>query len=156
MLEQIQVPNSIPKYSNQSSWVLKEEADTIKFGKYLTQSLVDKNIVLLDGPLGSGKTSLVKGIAQGLSITEPITSPTFALSHHYVHGKRTLIHLDLYRLEKSIAANELFIEEEETAKNFNALMVIEWPSRLSLAIEDALKMRLEYLGCGGRKISLTC
>ena len=151
---QIKVPNTIPKHSNQSSWVLKEPTDTIKFGKYLSKYLINKDILLLDGPLGAGKTSLVKGIAQGLSIEEAITSPTFALSHHYLTGKRVLIHLDLYRLEEPLAANELFFQEEETALQLGGLLIIEWPSRLSLELESACLINLQYLPSGGRTISL--
>ena len=72
---------------------------TLKLGKQFAQELKPNSIVLLDGPIGAGKTSFVQGIAEGLSITEDITSPTFALSHHYNSGKIPLIHLDLYRLE---------------------------------------------------------
>ncbi len=154
MLEQIKIPHIFPKHSSQSSWVLKEEADTIKFGKCLVNSLKNKEIILLNGPLGAGKTSLVKGIAEGLSIKEPITSPTFALSNQYLHGKRALIHLDLYRLEDPLSANELFIQEEETANIFKALMVIEWPSRLTIQLKDACKLNLQYLANGGRTITL--
>ena len=64
-------------------------------------------------PIGAGKTSFVQGIAKGLSISEDITSPTFALSHHYNSGKIPLIHLDLYRLENVSLAKEVFFAEEE-------------------------------------------
>ena len=144
----------ITKHSNQSSWLLKQENDTIKFGKYLAKSLENKQILLLEGPLGAGKTSLVKGIAQGLSIKEPITSPSFALSHHYLSGTRVLIHLDLYRLEEPIAANELFFAEEEQAKHLKALMVIEWPSRLTIDLNEAWYIKLQYSSKHGRIIQI--
>ena len=72
--------------------------ETLNLGKKLSQKLNPQSVVLLQGPIGAGKTSLVQGIAKGLSISEDITSPTFALSHHYKSGKIPLIHLDLYRL----------------------------------------------------------
>ena len=68
--------------------------ETFHLGEKLSQKLNPQSIVLLQGPIGAGKTSLVQGIAKGLSITEDITSPTFALSHHYSSGKIPLIHLD--------------------------------------------------------------
>ena len=156
MRNQIKVPNTIPKHSNQSSWVLKDHAATIQFGKYLAKSLSKKQIIFLDGPLGAGKTSLVKGIAEGLFIDEPITSPTFSLSHHYLKGKKVLIHLDLYRLEDPRAANELFIQEEENNNNFEGIMVIEWSSRLSLKINNELNIKMKYFSNGGRIISFEC
>ena len=79
--------------------------ETLNLGKKLSHKLNPQSIVLLKGPIGSGKTSFVQGIAKGLSISEDITSPTFALAHHYKSGKIPLIHLDLYRLENSSSAN---------------------------------------------------
>ncbi len=154
MLHPQRVPNTIPWWTNQSILVLQDEAATIQFGESLIEPLENTTIVLLEGPLGSGKTSLVKGIAKGLEIKEPITSPTFALSHHYLKGKRALLHLDLYRIEEPIAANELFLEEEEIAKNYGGLIIIEWPSRLNLEMADACRMKLDYFAEGGRSIQI--
>ena len=82
--------------------------ETLNLGKKLSHKLNPQSIVLLQGPIGAGKTSFVKGIAEGLSITEEITSPTFALSHHYNSGKIPLIHIDLYRLNNVSSAREVF------------------------------------------------
>ena len=57
--------------------------ETLNLGEKISHKLNPQSIVLLNGPIGAGKTSLVQGIARGLSISEDITSPTFALSHHY-------------------------------------------------------------------------
>ena len=82
--------------------------ETLNLGKKLSHKLNPHSIVLLQGPIGAGKTSFVQGIANGLSISEDITSPTFAISHHYNSGRIPLIHLDLYRLENSSSAKEVF------------------------------------------------
>ena len=82
--------------------------ETLYLGEKLSRKLNPQSIVLLQGPIGAGKTSLVQGIAKGLCISEDITSPTFALSHHYNSGKIPLIHLDLYRLEHISSAKEFF------------------------------------------------
>ena len=60
--------------------------ETINLGRKFARVLKPQSIVLLQGPIGSGKTSFVQGIAKELSIAEDITSPTFALSHHYNSG----------------------------------------------------------------------
>ena len=112
-------------------------------------------MLLLKGPLGAGKTSLVQGIAIALGIGEPITSPTFALAQHYTDGNPPLIHLDLYRLEQSHAADDLFLQEDEEAKAIGALLAVEWPERLSLDLADAWQLQLSHSNDGGRRAQLT-
>ena len=137
--------------------------ETIKLGKKFSQGLNSQSIVLLQGPIGAGKTSFIQGIAQGLSISEDITSPTFALSHHYHSGAIPLIHLDLYRLEDSLVAKEFFIAEEEEAIQNKAIMVIEWPELIQPIINNFWKIEISYAENFGRnyiiwesKNSLTC
>jgi len=89
--------------------------ETLNLGNKLSHKLNPQSFVLLHGPIGAGKTSFVQGIANGLSISEDITSPTFALSHHYYSGKIPLFHIDLYRLENISSAKEFFFSEEEEA-----------------------------------------
>ena len=105
--------------------------ETIQLGRKFARGLNPKSIILLQGPIGAGKTSFVQGIAKGLSISEDITSPTFALSHHYNSGTIPLIHMDLYRLENSLIAKEFFISEEEEAIQNEAIMIIEWPELIN-------------------------
>ena len=83
---------------------LSNEEETKNLGKSIAKELTPNSILILKGEIGAGKTSLVKGIAQGLDITETITSPTFALSHHYYSGITPLIHIDLYRLTNESSA----------------------------------------------------
>ena len=124
--------------------------ETLNLGEKLAQKLNPKSIVLLQGPIGAGKTSLVKGIAKGLSISEDITSPTFALSHHYNSGKIPLIHLDLYRLENSSLAKEVFLSEEEEAIQSQSILVIEWPELIEPIIENFWKVEICYAKNFGR------
>ena len=137
-----------------SYWLLQDIEKTIALGKSLTQIIPDFKILLLEGPLGAGKTSLVKGIAMSLGISEPITSPTFPLAQHYSSGLQTLFHLDLYRLEDHFAADELFIQEEEEASELNALLVVEWPERLSLQLPEAWRIKLRYRNDENRSAQL--
>ena len=142
--EKFKVFNSFAQQTNNFCWTLDKPESTMSLGSTLTKKFPDLSILLLNGPLGAGKTTLVKGIAKSLGIKEPITSPTFPLSQHYPSGSPPLIHIDLYRLEEPIAANEFFLQEEEESKAMGALMVIEWPERLSLPITDAWRGKLEY------------
>ena len=124
--------------------LLKNLEETIKFGHNFSQELEAKSIILLKGQIGAGKTSLVKGIAQGLQIKENITSPTFALSHHYNSGKLPLIHMDLYRLEDTSSAQELFLEEEEELEQNTGIMVIEWPEKITSIVDKYLLIEIKY------------
>ncbi len=108
--------------------------------------------LLLRGDLGAGKTCLVQGLAEGLGIDEAITSPTFALAHHY-RGQRNirptaLVHLDLYRLDHPAAAAELFAQEEEEALALGAVLAVEWPERLAFRPEPGWQVELEVAGEG--------
>ena len=142
--KQFKVFNSFGQQTNNFCWSLDKPESTMSLGSTLTKKFPDLSILLLKGPLGAGKTTLVKGIAKSLRINEPITSPTFPLSQHYPSGSPPLIHLDLYRIEDSATANEFFLQEEEESKAIGALMVIEWPERLSLPLLDAWRGKLEY------------
>ena len=124
--------------------------ETLNLGEKLSQKLNPASIILLQGPIGAGKTSFVQGIAKGLSISEDITSPTFALSHHYSSGKIPLIHLDLYRLENISSAKEVFFSEEEEALQSQAILVIEWPELIKTFVENYWKVEISYAQNFGR------
>ena len=133
---------------------LKNNSETISFGKDFVKNLKPQSIVILKGPIGAGKTSFVQGIGQGLCIKESITSPTFALSHHYESGSMHLIHMDLYRVESSLSAKELFIEEEEELEANNGLLVIEWPELIEPILEIYWKIEMDYAFEGGRNFNI--
>ena len=124
--------------------------ETIQLGIKFAQGLNPKSIILLQGPIGAGKTSFVQGIAEGLCIEEDITSPTFALSHHYNSGKIPLIHIDLYRIEDILMAKEFFISEEEEAIQNKAIMVIEWSELIEPVLNNFWKIEISYATDYGR------
>jgi len=124
--------------------------ETLNLGKKLSHKLNPQSIVLLKGPIGAGKTSFVQGIAKGQSFSEDITSPTFSLSHHYYSGRIPLIHLDLYRLENTSSAKEVFFSEEEEAIQRQAILVIEWPELIESVIDNFWKIEISYAKNYGR------
>ena len=128
--------------------------ETILLGKKFSERLNSQSIVLLEGPIGAGKTSFVKGIAEGLSIAEKITSPTFALSHHYNSGKIPVIHIDLYRLNNNFSAREFFITEEEEANQNKAILIIEWPELIKPIINNFWKIEISYSENNGRNYKI--
>ena len=126
-------------------------------GRLLERGLAPPPLLLLQGDLGAGKTCLVQGLAEGLGIHEPITSPTFALAHHYrgetaesasLPVPTALVHLDLYRLEQPAAAAELFAQEEEEARALGAVLAVEWPERLAFLPEPCWRVELVIAGEG--------
>ena len=133
---------------------LKNISETIAFGKNFVTNLEPQSIVILKGPIGAGKTSFVQGIGQGLCIKESITSPTFSLSNHYGSGSMYLIHMDLYRIESSLSARELFIEEEEELEIHNGLLIIEWPELVEPIIENYWEIEINYASQDGRNFNI--
>ena len=132
----------------------KNTSETIAFGKDFVSNLEPQSIVILKGPIGAGKTSFVQGIGQGLRIKESITSPTFSLSNHYGSGSMYLIHMDLYRIESSLSARELFIEEEEELEINNGLLIIEWPELVEPIIEKYWEIEINYASQDGRNFNI--
>ncbi len=144
--EKFEVSNSnVQQPNNNLRWTLDKPESTVLFGSTITKKFPDLGILLLNGSLGAGKTTIVKGIAKSLGIQEPITSPTFPLAQHYPSGSPPLIHIDLYRINSTEDANEFFLQQEEEFKVMGAIMVIEWAERLSLPLFDAWKGKIEYL-----------
>ena len=120
-------------------FISKSQKDTEKIGQKLAKRLItDGGIVLLEGPLGAGKTALVKGIARGLGIKRPISSPTFVFLKIYDQ----LYHLDLYRLN-SPEEFEILGVRELIENNDKKIFVIEWPSRTTYQFKDAIKINIE-------------
>lgn len=99
-------------------------------GTALGQQLCPGTVLLLQGNLGSGKTTLIQSLGRALGITDEIVSPTFTLVNEYPEGRLPLYHLDLYRLEPAevIALHlEHYWQEEEFPPG---IVAIEWPERL--------------------------
>ena len=128
--------------------------ETIQLGKKFAQGLHPKSIVLLQGPIGAGKTSFVQGIAEGLCIEENITSPTFSLSHHYNSGTIPLVHIDLYRLEESSIAQEFFAHEQEEAIENQSIIVIEWPELIKPVLNNFWSIKISYAINVGRNYKI--
>lgn len=99
--------------------------DMFSIGKHLGTYLQPHTIITLEGPLGAGKTVLVKGIAESLDINEPIVSPTFTLVQHYENARIPLYHLDLYRLGVS---EEFDLIDGRNILSSQSVVCIEWPS----------------------------
>jgi tRNA threonylcarbamoyladenosine biosynthesis protein TsaE len=109
-------------------------------------------LVLLAGPLGAGKTTLVQGIGRALGVVEPITSPTFVLVREYdLAGGERLVHMDYYRLSGETEVLELGLADYLAGDD---IVVVEWPDRAWRVLPDArLEVTLAH-DDGRRRITL--
>lgn len=127
---------------------------TRSLGKTLGQSLSLGSVILLEGDLGAGKTTLVQGIGEGLGITDPIVSPTFTLINEYTEGRIPLYHLDLYRLQpEEVEALNLEIYWEGLEMPLG-IVAIEWAERLPYLPSSYLRLHLTYSTNAGREAQL--
>jgi tRNA threonylcarbamoyladenosine biosynthesis protein TsaE len=136
--------------------VSKNEIETFDFGLRTGEQLSGGEIILLDGPLGAGKTVLVKGIAHALGIDqEEVTSPSFTLVNPHP-GRLLLYHIDLYRLDEGASA-AYAVDLDEILTDEKAVVVIEWAERLGRYPLPGNILRVSIAGDGDepRKISVT-
>jgi tRNA threonylcarbamoyladenosine biosynthesis protein TsaE len=140
-------------------YTTESDADTIEVGRKLVKLLKPPQLLILRGELGTGKTTLVKGIAQALDAAEPdeVTSPTFTLLHEYDgtrEGKPVkLFHLDVYRLEGERQLETLGLDELLTP---DALVLVEWGEKFK-SIQKKAKGEIAIVSTGGdeRRITVT-
>jgi tRNA threonylcarbamoyladenosine biosynthesis protein TsaE len=134
-------------------------ADTIAVGRKLVDLLKPPQFLLLRGELGTGKTTLVKGIAQALDAAEPdeVTSPTFTLLHEYDGVRKgkpvKLYHLDVYRLEGERQLETLGLDDLATE---DALVLVEWGDKFKSIRKRATgEIVITTEGGDSRKITVT-
>jgi tRNA threonylcarbamoyladenosine biosynthesis protein TsaE len=124
--------------------VVRGAAQMVELGVALGRLLHPGDVVLLEGQLGAGKTTLVQGIAKGLGCTEPVTSPTFDLIHEYRSGRTPLIHIDPYRLQ---GPGELEHIGFCDYLDLPCVLAVEWPERLGyLTPPDPCRIAIELRG----------
>jgi tRNA threonylcarbamoyladenosine biosynthesis protein TsaE len=128
--------------------VTSSPAETERLGILLGQRLRPGDIVLLKGELGAGKTTFVRGVAQGAGSTADVASPTFQLVRVYP-GRLQLAHVDLYRVESGAELRDLGLDELAD----RGAVVVEWGDRLQ--VDGAAEIEIEHLGGDRRRIRTT-
>ena len=113
------------------------DKETFDFGKQLGTKAAPGSIFCLNGDLGTGKTVIAKGIAAGLGITEPVSSPTFTVVKEYTEGRLPLYHFDVYRIEDPEEMAEIGYEDFFYG---SGVTVIEWSDLIESIIPDEAVM----------------
>lgn len=122
--------------------LIRNESDTKEFGTELAKKLNPGDVVALIGDLGTGKTTLTKAIAEGLGITEMITSPTFTIVQEYHGGRLPLYHFDVYRIGDLEEMYELGYEEYFFGKG---VCIIEWADLImDILPPESIIIKIEY------------
>ncbi|GAX08925.1 MAG TPA: tRNA (adenosine(37)-N6)-threonylcarbamoyltransferase complex ATPase subunit type 1 TsaE [Lactobacillus sp.] len=106
--------------------------ETMAIGQKIAPLLAPKDIILLDGDLGAGKTTFTKGLAAGLGIKRNVKSPTFTIIREYQDGRLPLYHMDVYRLEDG-SGDELGLDEYF---NGDGVSVVEWSKFVADELPD--------------------
>jgi tRNA threonylcarbamoyladenosine biosynthesis protein TsaE len=136
--------------------ISRDPETTVELGRRIGLRLPPGAVLSLEGVLGSGKTTLVKGIALALEIEEQVTSPTFTLVQSY-EGRRDgqglrLVHIDLYRIQRQRELEDLGLEESFGP---GAITVIEWGEKARAFLPpQAVTLRLRIEADGGRRLEL--
>ena len=128
--------------------------ETIALGRKLAASLGPPKLVVLTGDLGAGKTTLIKGLAEGLKAEsqENVTSPTFTLIHEYRGPNATLYHIDLYRVDSPRQLETLGMDD---LRDNRSLILLEWGEKFERFRNEAdAEIRIERLGENDRRITV--
>lgn len=143
-----------PVSSGVLTFSLPTAAATQALGVQLGQQLEAGSVLLLEGELGAGKTTLVQGLGIGLGIAEAIDSPTFTLVNEYLDGRLPLYHLDLYRLAPAEVVDLHLEGYWDGLETDLGIVAIEWAERLLEQPTDYLRVQLAHTAEGGRQVTL--
>ena len=114
--------------------------ETQALGQKLASRLAPGDVIAYFGDLGAGKTAFTRGLAQGLGITDPVTSPTYTIINEYLSGRIPLFHFDMYRLSSS---DELFDIGWEDYLSRGGVCAVEWSENVEDALQDAIRVTIE-------------
>lgn len=131
--------------------LIHSETEMIEYGKKLAQSLQAPQVLELLGDVGAGKTTLTRGIADGLGVQEPVSSPSFTISKEYQGKKYRLVHYDFYRLnDPGIMSEDLL----DSISDNNTITIVEWGESIRDVLpENRLKITIKNLDENTREIS---
>lgn len=131
--------------------LIHSEAEMLDYGKKLGASLEAPAVLELLGDVGAGKTTITRGIAEGLGIMEAVTSPSFTISKEYMGTKYRLVHYDFYRLaDPGIMSEDL----DEAISDQNTITIVEWGESIRNVLpEDRKRIEIKYIDEETREVT---
>ncbi|MCI0353290.1 MAG: tRNA (adenosine(37)-N6)-threonylcarbamoyltransferase complex ATPase subunit type 1 TsaE [Acidobacteriales bacterium] len=139
---------------SKQEFITNSPEETIALGRQLASALKPPKVVLLRGELGAGKTTLVKGIAEGFGAAsqEDVTSPTFTLVHEYRSPSVSVYHIDLYRVDTARELETLGLDDLYAV---NSVLLIEWGEKFERFVKERdVEIALERSGDSARRITV--
>ena len=124
---------------------------TEEVGAALSKVLSPGTVIAYRGDLGAGKTAFTRGLARGLGVADPVTSPTYTIVNEYLGGRMPLFHFDMYRLH---SADDLWDIGWEDYLERGGICAVEWSENVAGAMEDAITVTIEKLGEDSRRITI--
>lgn len=134
------------------SYVSRSIDDTARLARALAGEVRQRDVIVLTGDLGAGKTSFTKAFCAALGVTDQVTSPTFTLVHEYRGATLTVCHADLYRLERTGELADLGLDD---ARRSGAVLVVEWGDLAPAEFPDALVLSFTHTGDESRHIDVS-
>lgn len=132
-------------------FITNSPQETEALGQKLGQTLPAGTVIAYRGDLGAGKTAFTRGLARGLGIQDPVTSPTYTIVNEYLGGRVPLFHFDMYRLH---SADDLFDIGWDDYLERQGICAVEWSENVAEALEDPLVVTICKIGEESRKITL--
>ena len=133
-------------------FITHSPAETEEIGEKLAEKLTPGTVIAYKGDLGAGKTAFTRGLARGLGVQDPVTSPTYTIVNEYLQGQLPLFHFDMYRLS---SADDLFDIGWEDYLERGGICAVEWSENVAEALEDPITVTIEKTGEQSRKITIT-
>lgn len=121
--------------------LLSSLTETDRFSQVIAKYVRPRDMIILAGEMGAGKTTFTQSFGRALGVTDLITSPTFNLLHNYGSGRMSLHHADLYRLERTGELADLGLDELQDS---GGVIAVEWGDIVGDALGDALLLRFEH------------
>ena len=132
-------------------FITNSPMETEAIGAALSKILTPGSVIAYRGDLGAGKTAFTRGLARGLGVNDPVTSPTYTIVNEYLGGRMPLFHFDMYRLH---SGDDLWDIGWEDYLERGGVCAVEWSENVAEAMENPITVTIEKTGEESRRITI--